>query len=415
MTFFAACNPANDVGKEVLPDDDLISGHFVDTFSIEFGTLIEDSVLTYNLSRTLVGNYVDEEFGHIFSQSYLQPRVTGSNLQFGADPSKLTLDSIVLSIDLLDFYGRFNDPIPLEIFELTQEFPSDTLLFSNNTLAFDSTYDLANGAALDFSELNGFFDFVEFRLDDSLGRKLLFADPDSLSNNAAFTAFFKGLVLRSKPIDQSISREPGGIFALDPRSDRTRLTIFYHDTTAAKSYTFQIDDNSDRFHRVTRTDFQSRLISSIVAENGQPDAMYGAVEAGALVKLYVGIPGMTDLNPAGINRAELILNVDESFFGSQNRFLPPSEVFLFTADTSHTTEDNPAIVNSSIGYDAVCQCYAIPITNTLQQILAGRLPSEGFIIVPGENGVTFNRAVFGGPGHPTLKPRLKVIYTSLPG
>ena len=116
-------------------------------------TLPVDSVATYMLSRNLVGNYVDDQFGHIYAETYIQPRLTGTGLTFGADPSKLSLDSLVLTLDLLGFYGRYNDPLPLEIFEITQAF--DTSLYSKSRMTVDSTVELANGYKIDFEPFHG--------------------------------------------------------------------------------------------------------------------------------------------------------------------------------------------------------------------------------------------------------------------
>ena len=99
--FSTACTSPNDAGKDVLPSDDLIFGHYVDSFSITMKTLPVDSVATYMLSRNLVGNYVDDQFGHIYAETYIQPRLTGTGLTFGADPSKLSLDSLVLTLEII--------------------------------------------------------------------------------------------------------------------------------------------------------------------------------------------------------------------------------------------------------------------------------------------------------------------------
>lgn len=415
MLFFTACTSPNDAGIEVLPDDDLVSGQFVDTFSIEMSTLTVDSVLTERLTRNLVGNYVDEELGWIFAETYVQPRLTGSNLVFGNNPADLELDSIVLRLDLTGFYGRYNDPVPLEILEIKEDFPTNRTLTSKDALLVDDTYDYAAGYEIDFSALPGFLDFIDIRLDDSLGRKLLFADPDSLLNNSTFVDFFKGLCIRSKPVSQSTSREPGGIFTWDPTSTNSRLTLYYRDSMVVKSVVFDINLNSERFHRVTRTDFSSRLLQQAINESGDPDGQYAAVQAGALLKTFVKIPHLKSIDPAGINKAELILKVDPNFLGSGKRFAPPGKVFLFVANEDGTAELDVSSVISTGDYDPVTHEYKIPLTNNLQTILSGRLPDNGFIIVPGENGVTMNRAVLAGPGHPLLAPKLRVIYTTLPG
>jgi hypothetical protein len=413
MLFLAACNDPNDAGKDVLNPDDIVSVHYVDTFDLEMTTIRLDSVNTNELSRCLFGNYLDDAMGWIYAETYLQPKPNGSNLKFGSNPDKLTLDSIVLSLDLLGFYGRYNDPIPLEIFEITENFPSDKVFSSQDRLTVDSTLDLGDDYVLDFSAQPGFFDFVKIRLNDSLGRKLLFADTDSLVNSAIFTQFFKGLLIRSKPVNSLNSREPGGIFAFDPRSSKTNLTLYYHDSTAAKFYSVPVNDNTQRFHHIERRDYQGRVIDLAVNQSG-PNTPYGVVEAGALTKVFISAKSLASIDPAGINRAELYLPLDPAFFGSGDRFAPPSQLFMFLADSTGRKELSLGVPSSTADYDKVRKAYIVPITNTLQQILAGRLPDNGFLLIPSENGVTVNRAVLAGTGHPTLQPKLRVMYTSLP-
>lgn len=417
MLFTTGCTPPNDVGEDVLPDEDIVTGNYVDTFSINFRTIPEANNTTEDAARSLIGNYVDEEFGHIFTESYFQVRIVGSNLVFGEDPSKLALDSIVLSLDLTDFYGRFNDPVELEIFEIEQDFPIDSALDNQTILAIDDSYDYANGATIDFSQLNGFLDFVRFRLDDSLGRKLLFASTDSLATNTIFTDYLKGLCIRSKPVNQSISREPGAVYQWDPTSSVSEVILYYKDTTTAKEYGFDISQLSDRYHRIIRTDLAGRLYERILDDSLIAQPEYGAIQAGSLVNLFVGIPGMKNLDPAGINRAELILNVDPDFFGSDDRFSPPAQIVVFNSNAEGTGIDSAAFISSSASYDPVEQRYVVPLTNNLQNILAGRLESTGFIIVPDESAITVNRAIIAGPGHPNidLQPKFRVVYTTIPG
>lgn len=418
MLFASGCTDPNNVGEDVLPGDDLVTGNYSDTFSIEFRTIpAANEVVTEDANRSVIGNYIDEEFGHLFAESYLQPRIVGSNLIFSEDQTNLTLDSIVLTLDLTTFYGRFNSPMELEVFEVTQDFPIDSTFGNSTFVNFDSSYDYANGAEIDFSSLNGFLDFVSFRLDDSIGRKLLFAPTDSLVSNSVFSDYFKGLFIRSKAVNPNQSREPGGIFQFDPTSSITELKLYYKDTTTAKEYAFDISNLSERYHRFRRNDLNGRLLEQIFNDSAILDPPYGALQAGNMVKLFVGIPGMQDLDPAGINRAELILPIDPDFLGSDDRFDPPAQVFVFVSNEDGTSEDTTNVISSAASYDPVLQRYVIPLTNNLQNILANRLPGSGFIIVPDDAGTTVNRAIMAGPSHPNpdLAPRFRVIYTSIPG
>ena len=415
LLILTSCTDPNDAGKDVLPHDETITGHYVDSFSIYLSTLQIDSATTYKRSQCMLGNYYDDQFGHIFAETYVSPRLSGSNVTFGADRTKLTLDSITLTLDLSGFYGRYNEPLPLKIHEITEAFATDSSLYSRSSLDVDSSYDLARGYNIDFSDLPGYLDFITFRLDDSLGRKLLYADPSKLTSNAVFMEYFRGLRIKTDMVSLQNSREPGGVFYIDPRSEKSYMKLHYHDTTAAKAYTFGITNSSERFTRIERTNSAGKLLEQAIQSNGDPLAMNACLEAGALVNMYVSIPGIQSLNPSIINKATLVLKVDDAYLGSDSRYSPPSEIFLFVADSTHTKPKSIAINNSSATYSKATGEYRIPMTQTLMQIFSGKLDDTGFILIPGENGVSLNRVVIGGPGHPTLSPRLEVIYTSLPG
>lgn len=415
MYFFTGCTPPNDAGKDILPKDDFIQGVFVDTFDIQFTTIKTDNVISEKQSRSLFGNYVDEEFGSLFAEAYFQPRITGSNLSFGSDPSKFVLDSVTMSIDLTGVYGRFDSPLELEIFEVDEAFPEDGLLNTRTEVSFDSSYDYANGYTMDFSGLSGFFDFVTFRLDDSLGRKLLFAPEDTLVTNSVFTQFFRGLVLRTKPVDQSASREAGAIYQIDPRSDRTSVTLHYTDDGEPKIYIFRVTDISERYHRISRGDLTGKLLFDVLSDSANPYPEYAALQSGGLVKLAIKVPDLIDIDPAGINRAELILPVNTSFLGSNDRYAPPAGAFLFVADSTGKNPFDASLIASTSAYDAANEQYLIPITNNVQNILAGRLPDNGFVVTPIDERITVNRVVLNGPGHPERKPKVRVVYTTLPG
>ena len=416
MLIFTACTPPNDVGSEVLPEDDFISGNFVDTFTVRMKTLRIDTVNSYRAARTMLGNYVDPELGHLFAESYIQPRLSTANLSYSDQPEFLEFDSLVLSLDLSGFYGRFDNPMELEIFELTEPYPTDSLVDSRDKLAFDSTYDYAQGRTIDFSGLSGFLDFVNIRLDDSLGRKLLFAPSDSLINNSTFTNYFKGLVVRTKPVNESLSRESGGIFYINPATENTILTLYYKDSTVARDFSFEISSVSNYHYVISRDDYQGRLIDIATDPMEDPETVpYGVIQAGGINKIFVEMPGLSSLQGRGINRAELILPIDTTFFGGDGRYEVPAGVVVYIANEAGTAENDLSIIATTASYNNSLQQYTVVLTNNIQAILSGTLPNNGFIIVPSDGTTTMNRAVIAGPGHPFLEPKFKVVYTDLPG
>lgn len=414
MLFFSACKDPNDTGIGVLPDEGLINGNYTDTFSLEFRTLAIDTVPTGALSQEMFGEYIDPYFGRIRAASYAQFRLTGNNLTFG-DPQLVTLDSVILKLDLTGFYGRYNDPLELEIFEITEDFPADSLLTNESSLAVDNSYDYAGGAKIDFSGLGGFLDFVNIRLDDSLGRKFLLADEDSLVDNSVFTEFFKGLYIGVKPVSQ-LNREPGGIFYTDLLSGLTNLSVHYTDETGkSRAVAFTVTSESPRFHSISRSEYTDKLIQTIWLDSTLTvTPTYSALQSGLLNKLYVGTPTLRNFENVIVNKAELILRIDPDYLGQDGLLEPPKTVFVFVADSTGYREYDLDQINSTATYDDTHMEYRISLTNTVMDMISGRLPDAGFVIVPGSNGITVNRAVIGGPGNAAYSPSLRITYTNIP-
>lgn len=411
-----SCKDPDGSGKDILPPDDYIEGVFIDTFNVVLRPIWLDSAYTQNRSQALLGQILDPEFGTITATSYSQWRMQGADLLFGSDPSKLVLDSIVLSLDLNEFYGRYDDPLNLEVYEITENLAYRDSLWSNSHVSFDSTYNFAAGKQINFQGRSGFFDWIDIRLDDSLGRKLLYAPVDSLKTNASLMNYFSGLAVRAT-VDGFPSREPGGIFYMDLRSAKSGLMLYYHDSTAAKQYEFIVSDESQRFHSVRRSNFTDKLFWQNYIDSTNPYPAYAFLQSAAMIKMKVDIPGLTNLGPILVNRAELLLNEDPQYRGSENRFIPVEQIFIFIADSTGKKEldETTSITNST--YSNSLQRYTIPMTNTVMQVANGTIDNHGFIIVPNLNGITVNRSVVAGSGHPNpeLRPKLKVIYTTLPG
>lgn len=418
MIFVPSCKDPNETGLDVLPDEDLIAGKYVDTFQVYISSSLVDSVNSYRTSSGLLGTYTDNEFGQMSAAIYTQFRIVGTNLAFSPNPGNLSLDSIVLSLDFSSVYGRYDDPMPLLVHEITENFPdndADTL-FSSQQLGYDATYDYASGYKIDFQGLAGFKDFINIRLDDSLGRKLLFANTDSMVDNGTFTSFFKGLRISTLSADGSLSREPGGIFTVDLESSNSHLKLYYKDSTESLTYTYPIGSAAKYYSQIQRTDYQTRMVNQILGDSSMPElAQYAVLQAGGLIKAYIDIPGLANFPKAGINRAELVLPVAEEFLGSQDRFTPPTQVLIYATDSTGRNPYYTTSFNSSATWDPTTSSYTIPLTLTMMQILDKRLPTTKFILVPNNENSTINRAILGGAANATLKPKLRVILTELPG
>lgn len=406
---FTACKDPNETGLGILPEEDLISTGYIDTFTVFARTIPVDSVLTGKSQQQLFGTVVDPEFGRLQTGFYTQFSI--ENNAFLGPPDSLTLDSVVLYLDVFEAYGRLEDEQRVEIYELTEEIPEDSV-FSNDTLAMDRSRELSNGFTINFGDIGG-LDELRIPLDAYIGNKLLSANPDSnLVDNSAFREYFQGIYMTATPTNL-FSREPGAVFYTDLASSTSRITLYYHQDTVAKSYDFQISSTTNRFHNVTRTEEQSLILGTTLAAN-DPEPQYHFVQSGGYIKMFVKFPHIDSLEPVGINKAELVLTVEKDFFGSNDRFAPPATLFAYLAEPDSLNETD-AEAFSSADFDAATNTYSIRLTNYVMQVVNQKLDNDGLILIPSSRWFTMNRAILGGAGNPLSAPVLKVTYTTLPG
>lgn len=413
MGLCVACNDPDDTGLGVLPPEDYIHANYVDTFTVHAGTIVVDSVFTFNPNFSLIGEYFDDQFGRINAKTFTQFHISGDNLQFGEDTAALSLDSIVLTLDIEGFYGRLQDPMVFHVHEVTQAFPTDSA-YSDDSLMV-SPVDLAGGRVVNFAQIGNRLNTtntVRIPLAASLGNRILKAPTDSLINNAVFRQYFKGLRISAEPIG-FFSREPGGVYGFDLLSSNTGLILYYKDSTEVKNFGFDIDDDTPYFHSITRLDESGKLLDVVAADSLNLSPTNLMVQSGAFVKMWLQVPYLTNIAQVGVNFAELEIKVDESYLGGDERFDPPSRLYLYLADSTGRQETSISVSNAD--YDPSSASYHIPLSSNVMAHINGQRKNYGFILVPGNTNITVNRAVIGGPSHPSLAPRLKVVFTTLPG
>ncbi len=424
MLFFHACdNPPEDTGIGVLPPDEVLEIKYTDTSLVTLHSILVDRVRTANASLQLFGNYIDPEFGQIEAATYTELIPTIANLDFG-DSASLRFDSLVLFVDITSAYGRFDSPQRLRIHELQQAIPdSSVLLTSDRDLAIEPL-NLAGNHIINFTGNDRFSD-LQVRLDPSLGKRFMYADPANLVDATAFLAFFKGLYIATEPVE-FLSREPGAIFSASFVSTATQLSLFFgqRDGTTGE-YTnqrvnFRVSSFSNqKYSSIRRTgDYQNRLLGKVLKQ--QVNSQYQVLQSGSVVRTFVRFPGLDGWPRVGINRADLIVKVDNAFSGSVSgvaqRYSPPLSLLLVIAGQDSTALRSPTgslAINSGAVYDPEIPGYEFRVTNYVQEIISKKRENYGLLIFVQDSASTVNRAVLGDTAHPTLKPELRITYTDV--
>ncbi|MEM7372540.1 MAG: DUF4270 family protein [Bacteroidota bacterium] len=416
--FVSGCENSGTFTEEVLPVDDPISTHYVDTIPIKMTSIWTDVSETYRADRQMFGNYIDPLFGRITAETFSEvlPR---SNLDFG-EANDLFYDSIVLKLDIEGTYGRFATPQTLHIYELTETFPEADQIDSRTRLTFDSSHDLGGGYLLDLDETNGVAQLT-IRLDDELGRRLLFANSDTLEDKDLFQQLFPGFYFGTDPVT-FLSREPGGIYTLFGSSSNTQLELHYKQREpgtqvfVSKIEPFLISNSTPRFTYLNRSEFSDSFLASELSQT-DTSSQFEFVQAGLLIKNFIQFSNIDQLGQVAISRAELVLSVDPESLGGSQRFNPPSQLLSIFADENGEEvqiDGSPILASQDAVYNSITKTYSISLTSYVQQLVNEQRENFGIVLRPQGSQFRINRAVFGGTDHPSLQPKLAITYTTLP-
>ncbi|MBL8001761.1 MAG: DUF4270 family protein [Flavobacteriales bacterium] len=426
---FAGCTkPEDGIGLDLLPDGVSLGAAELDTTTIVAWSVPSPPVRTSNLSRTLLGSYLDDKFGRVSASIVTQLRLSTNNVGVGVDPADLVCDSLVLSM-VYDpsAYGYGNlDPQVIKAFELAEYFPNDTTYTSDRLPQVANLTDLVEAGRGLFTPqpfatpvIDGVTLKPQLRipLDRALGERFLskFGSVE-LQDNTNFLQYFKGLWLL--PANAQLTPYQNAVLYFTLLDAQSKMTLYYRDTVEQDtlSFDFLINDNGVRF---THMEFAPDEavdpgLPQALADTTQGERVYVQSVGGARGRLRLPfLAAYTKAELRNVAKAELVVPVEGSFYPA---YLPPSQLFLFRRDANGNDALLPDQLSASgnIGgtYDSDKREYRFIITRWLQGVLNGDYPDADLIIVPGSNGVTMNRVILGGPGHPERPMKLLLTFTT---
>ncbi|MFZ1688981.1 MAG: DUF4270 family protein [Flavobacteriales bacterium] len=423
--------PEDDLGLDLIPADAQLGLFETDTISVLARTVTDEPVRTSALSRNVLGSYVDRQFGLLQAGIAVQVRLTSNSVGQGQNTTALVADSVVLSLvydGLSPVYGNLT-PQEFHVHELGEDLSAsaDTTYKSDRipvTLQGDLMREKGvpitprpfEGPHIGGDSLPA---QLRLRLEDVFAQRLMSAwGTSDLENNTNFLLFLKGLVLSVSP--QTVPGK-GGLLNFPLEAGNSKLTLYYHDTTVGAedtlAYDFAINSNSARYTFVNR-DFQQATdpgLLNVLADSTRGQKLdYLQTFGGARVVL--DLPHIQDFANEGLDvvaKAELIMPIAGDYVVENP---PPSIIFAFRKNDEGEDTALPD-QTSGIGqigglYDATAQEYRFNLTRYVQGLIQGDYPNTGLQIVPGFNGVSGNRAVFGGPEHPVTPTRLRLTFTT---
>ncbi|MBC7448748.1 MAG: DUF4270 family protein [Hymenobacteraceae bacterium] len=464
--FVVACEPASEVGLDVLPDDVPSTATYVELPGRAATVLRNDSVLTANKNNALVGTLRDGLVGTTTAESYWQVSPLTTNPATTL-PAGTTADSLVLTFGFSQFYGTADGRQRLEAYELTRGFANDTAYYASSpglsttpasklgetTFMLRYAYVKADsvlktpwivGSTTKRADSTRVLQPVRIRVTTDLPQRLLavIGKPE-LASLTALQPILKGVLLR--PVVGST----GAIVNLTPQAAETQMVLYYRLPTdsvkqAPHTFAFSLGDPlKERYFTKIATTYadgeQLRAFATpapkaaqdtVSAEgpNGFTAYLQGGVELGTRIDLGDFAALRAKKGRIVINRAELFIPVKPYAAGV---YPVPSQAYLVEVDARNqllktagqfrtvqsngndpTSTTSPAVVT----YDASQRAYRILLTTyldaRLNDKLADQLADAFWLLptIPGVSSLSLNRALIdAAPG----QIKLKVYYSEL--
>ncbi|MGB1206309.1 MAG: DUF4270 family protein [Chitinophagales bacterium] len=427
-----ACNESTDIGSNLINSNDLNNVFQTDTFTIQLSTIESDTIRTApmidfdnNLARYYaVGSLNDEVFGQTTASAYLQLRLAGSDISFGAGA---ILDSIVLTLSYESnpLYGDTASTTSFYVHEMTEDFVADSVYYSDQTFAYNETL---LGEKLDFKHkpddsltVNYVFldqegedslatrtvePHLRMKLNAELGQRLLSqSGGDNFADDEAFTNFFKGLYITADPNSNVMAH-------FNVLSSLSSLVLYYKNSSSeSRAFAFRINSESAAVNNYTH-DYGSTIIPDILA-SPQPNAQeLGYLQGMGGLGLKLEMPYADVLQNAAINKAEL------TFYVLQNTtdiYAAPNEIVMFG---QNATTNNQISVQKAFSVSpednetlAVYE-YNLLINYYMQEKISGSSTFDFEKIFVEPQSLRGSRAIIYGPEHPDYPMKLNLIYTN---
>ena len=422
---FASCKKSPEtIGNNLISDDNYIATYHTDTTEIVCHSYL-DSVSTSNPTYALLGAMHDPVLGATEAGFYSQfrPSVAGQN--FGSNP---VVDSLVLQLHLVDYYGDTTMMQTVHVYELTDSLSFETSYYSNSTVSAGSV-DYANGYQFYPHPKTNIHilgtdtvaqPIIRIPLSQELGNQLVKLDTASYSRPDLFKQHFKGLYVTCAPVGLD-----GAISSVNLTNNTyTLLQLYYHNAATPNKpmrYNYYITSSDTYFnhfdHDYTQgsPEFISQLLDGQEAL-GQT-TLYLQSMGGVKAKvLFPNLNHWADTLEGCriiVNEAKLVLPASALV---DSVYKAPKNLMLVGISSDSTTYLLPDYLEGTSFFDGTYNSsrhsVSFRITEYMQSMIMKKKDNLGLSL--SINGAAYNasRYVINGP-ESTIgeKMRLEVTYS----
>jgi hypothetical protein len=389
------------------------------TFSVSAYSVIDDSVVTDETSINLLGSMYTENFGLTVASFYSHLRLSALSPDFGNNPQ---VDSAFLTLVYSGYYGNISTPHTIRIYEVEEDFYKDSTYYSTDQFNFGNS-EIGNLTFVPYPEDSvSINDSTKVSAQIKIPLTSLFvnkifspADDTVLSSNENFINYFKGIYITA---DSMASPGDGSILYFNLLSSRSKVTIYYNDTS---SFDLVFNSNSGRvghfYHNYAKSvnqNFKDQILNNDTIKGASNLYLQGL----AGIKTSIKIPSISDwvnTNNYAINDAKLIIPVHEPADGLD----PAGKLLLFKLNESGSavfTEDQLEGDNYYGGsFNDSTNNYQFRLSFYLQDLLSGT-PDYGLtLLISGKTTNANEVRIYGTEvdAIDSLKMSLRIVYTKV--
>lgn len=424
------------LGTDVQPEIDGLNIEISDSATIQAHTVIHPQTRSFQDQFKYLGSNQDPVFGRTNASVYTNVSLPNnvSNISFGED---VVLDSAEIVIAFTqNFIGDSTNAMFYEVHQLTESLSQDSSYYLDDNLNYNST---PLGSGWRRISKTGSYYSIKIPVDAAYASAMI-SNPQYLVDNATFQSVYKGFYLTTKNTNNlNPSTKPGALLKIDLDNGISGLYVYYHNGTfpaskEPKQYRFPFSgSNASRFNNIEYS-YASGANSLLVQQIADNDSTKGTqnlfLKGVGGTKVIYRLPYLknySDSCPISVNRAEVVLKVDQSFSAAIGTYEPPSYIALVALDASgkeiyvkdqYYTAD---ITRYGGAYNPVAKEYVFNIARHVQDIMSGKLENHGFSIVVANTSILQvarrdnkgERVVIGGINS-AYKPTFKLHFVRLP-
>jgi hypothetical protein len=433
--FYVSCKKEKNVlAANVQDQEDVLQGVLSDTASIFAHSLGVDSIASFNDAIKFIGSNQDPVFGRtdvgLYTKFSLPNNIT--DVSFGEDAELISAE-IILPVRSLDFVGDALTPLQYDVYEVNQELTSNKIYFSNQNKNHNPTNLLGT--------FTGTFGVVDGQLALRIPLNATFArgvltNPQFLTNNTVFQSTYKGFYITSQKSNLNPVSAQGAITKVDLDSQKGGFFLYYRNggpSTTKQTKTFRFPFNGNNVVRYNTVNYKyTDGADQALVKQLQGDTLVGKqalfLKGIGGTRLKIHIPFLTNYvkqNKIAVNRAEVIVRVDQSKNGSDLKYNVPPVLALLAIDSLgreiFTYDQLSSLDFARYGgyYDSDNKHYVFNISRDIQMIMNGKRKNLGFYLVVANPDKLYTarrddraeRVVLGGTNNTLYKPSFRLTFT----